>query len=91
MRSLECCALAEVGAGCNACVSELQSLPLEKIMAAQFSSVGQTPWFFQEIIDGFAPDCSTRRGVATRILSIPTPRRFPRTIPVIVGNNRTRE
>lgn len=77
--------LAEVGLDANR-VSELQSLPLEKIMAAQFA-VSTKLRNFAGIIDGFAPVLDPT--VLPAHPFYPHATDVSEDVPVIVGNNRT--
>jgi len=77
--------LAEVGLDAKR-VSELQALPLEKIMAAQFA-VSAKLRGFPGIIDGFAPVLDP--AVLPAHPFYPHATRVSEDVPVIVGNNRT--
>lgn len=77
--------LAEVGLDGKR-VSELQSLPLEKIMAAQFA-VSSKLRGMAGIIDGFAPVLDPT--VLPAHPFYPHATRISEDVPVIVGNNRT--
>ena len=77
--------LAEVGLDAKR-VSELQSLPLEKIMAAQFA-VSAKLRGMAGIIDGFAPVLDPT--VLPAHPFYPHATRVSADVPVIIGNNRT--
>ncbi len=77
--------LAEVGLDAKR-VSELQALPLEKIMAAQFA-VSAKLRGMAGIIDGFAPVLDPT--VLPAHPFYPHATRISEDVPVIVGNNRT--
>jgi para-nitrobenzyl esterase len=77
--------LAEVGLDAKR-VSELQSLPLEKIMAAQFA-VSAKLRGMAGIIDGFAPVLDP--AILPAHPFYPHATRVSEDVPVIVGNNRT--
>jgi para-nitrobenzyl esterase len=66
--------------------SELQSLPLEKIMAAQFA-VSAKLRGFPGIIDGFAPVLDPK--VLPAHPFYPHATQISADVPVIIGNNRT--
>jgi para-nitrobenzyl esterase len=77
--------LAEVGLDAKR-VTELQSLPLEKIMAAQFAVTAKLRGM-AGIIDGFAPVLDPT--VLPAHPFYPHATRVSADVPVIIGNNRT--
>jgi para-nitrobenzyl esterase len=77
--------LAEVGLDAKS-VTELQSLPLEKIMAAQFAVAAKLRGF-PGIIDGFAPVLDPT--VLPAHPFYPHATLVSADVPVIIGNNRT--
>ena len=77
--------LAEVGLDARR-VSELQSLPMEKILAAQFA-VSAKLRGFPGIIDGFAPVLDP--AILPAHPFYPHASAISADVPVIVGNNRT--
>jgi len=77
--------LSEVGLDAKR-VRELQSLPLQKIMAAQFA-VSAKLHSFPGIIDGFAPVLDP--SVLPAHPFYPHATQVSEDVPVIVGNNRT--
>jgi para-nitrobenzyl esterase len=77
--------LSEVGLDAKR-VPELQSLPMEKILAAQFAVSGKLRGF-PGIIDGFAPVLDPT--VLPAHPFYPHATRVSEDVPVIVGNNRT--
>jgi para-nitrobenzyl esterase len=77
--------LAEVGLDAKR-VSELQSLPMEKILAAQFAVAAKLR-SFPGIIDGFAPVLDPTVLPAHPFYPHASP--ISADVPVIVGNNRT--